>query len=84
MKTLFKLFALVIAAGYPIVAAAKFLGVQFPNTVSVENVTALFSFTVLALILLSDYGRRAPRSLTMQAAPAYAKRRTREAHRLAA
>ena len=83
MKTLFKLFALVLAAGYPVIAAAKFLGVNFPNAVSVENVTALFSFAVLALILLSDYGRRAPRGLSMKAAVC-ANRRTREAHRLAA
>lgn len=84
MKTLFKIFALVIAAGYPIVAAAEFLGARFPTAVSVENVTALFSLAVLGLILISDYGRRAPRSLTMKSCAVSANRRTHEAHRLAA
>jgi hypothetical protein len=84
MKTLFKIFALVIAAGYPVVAAAKFLGVHIPDEISAENVTVLFSLAVLGLILISDYGRRAPRSLTMKACTVSASRRTHEAHRLAA
>lgn len=83
MKTFFKLVAFILAAGYPVIAAAQILGVNFPNVVNVENVTALFSFIVLALILLSDYGRRAPRRLTMKTAVC-ARRHTREAHRLAA
>jgi len=83
MKTTLKLFALLLAVGYPIAAIAQTFGVQLPSSINAENATVLFSFAVFALILLGDYGRR--NTLDLKLAPMTSKLdRSREAHQLAA
>lgn len=83
MKTTFKLFALLLAVGYPLSAIAQSLGAQLPSSINAENATALFSFVVLGLILMGDYGRR--NTLNLSLAPVTSKLgRSHEEHRLAA
>lgn len=84
MKTTIKLFAFLLAAGYPCVAFAEFLGARVPSTLNVENVVGLFALAVTALILISDYSRRGVRTISLPATAPAMGRRTHECHRLAA
>ena len=87
MKTAIKVIALLIAAGYPVVAFAEFLGASVPHALNAENALAAFSVALVALLMIADYS---PRRLTKRtphvagysalATPA----RKRESHRLAA
>ena len=57
MKTSLKLIALFIAAGYPCVAFAEFLGASVPAALNAENAVALFSGVIVALLMIGDYSR---------------------------
>lgn len=85
MKTSLKLLALIIAAGYPLVAFAEFAGAPMPASLNAENALALFSVVIAALLMIGDYSRR---RLTFIGAPSRrpksAAQRKRESHRLAA
>jgi uncharacterized membrane protein len=84
MKTTFKLFALLLAVGYPLTAIAQTFGAQLPSSINAENATAIFSLVVLALILMGDYGRRNTVELNLAPMTSKLSRRSHEAHRLAA
>jgi ABC-type branched-subunit amino acid transport system permease subunit len=84
MKTTFKLFALLLAVGYPILAIAQVFGAHLPSSINAENVTVVFSFAMLALIVIGDYGRRNTLKLNLTPTCCTVGRRTCEAHRLAA
>ena len=87
MKTslILKSLALLLAAGYPVVAFAEFLGAHIPSSINAESSLAVFAFAVIGLTLGADYARR-PRSLAdaKTAQPAPALRTTAERHSLAA
>lgn len=57
MKTSLKLIALLIAAGYPCVAFAEFLGASVPAVINAENLVALFSAALVGLLMTADYSR---------------------------
>jgi hypothetical protein len=84
MKTIFKLFALLLAVGYPILAIAQVFGAHLPSGINAENATAVFALAVLGLILMSDYGRRNTLRLSLTPTCCTVGRRTREAQQLAA
>jgi len=81
-----KLFALLLAAGYPCVAFAEFLGAHVPASFNAENSLGLFSAAVIALTLITDYSRRSRlfAAATPAVAPAAVCARATESHRLAA
>ena len=58
MKTSLKLIALLIAAGYPVVALAEFAGISVPTSFTPEYVLGLFVTALIGLTLFSDYSRR--------------------------
>ena len=68
MKTSLKLIALLIAAGYPVVALAEFAGISIPSTFTPEYVLGLFIAAFVSLIFFSDYSRRL-RDYTVTSAP---------------
>jgi len=81
-----KFAALLLAAGYPVVAFAEFLGAPLPASINAENALGLFSAAVIVLTLIADYSRRS-RTLIATAtetAPAAVCLRARESHCLAA
>ncbi len=80
MKTSLKLIALLIAAGYPCVAFAEFLGAPVPSAINAENVVALFSAALVGLLMIGDYSDR--RTFSVEAANNAAIKE--EKHRLAA
>jgi hypothetical protein len=80
MKTSLKLIALLLAAGYPCVAFAEFLGARVPSVINAENTVALFSAALVALLMLGDYARRRTFSVATANELAF----KHEKHRLAA
>ncbi len=68
MKTSLKIIALIIAAGYPVVALAQLAGLSTPSYFSPEYVLGLFTASVVGLTFFSDYSRRI-RDLTVTQAP---------------
>ncbi len=85
-STAIKSIAFTIAAGYPCVAFAKFFGAQVPSYINLENTVSVFSATLVVLMLITDYTRRA--KVLTPVAPvtpvACTNPRTCESHRLAA
>ena len=84
MKTslILKSLALLLAAGYPVVAFAEFLGAHVPASLNAETCLAVFAAAIIGLTLGTDYARR-PRVLTA-ATIAPTRRTSPEHHRLAA
>lgn len=82
MKNTIKVIALLIAAGYPCVAFAEFLGASIPSVVNGENALGMFTAVLAVLLVVGDYSRRsiAHRATSYSRTPF----RKREAHRLAA
>lgn len=82
MKTTIKVIALLIAAGYPCVAFAEFLGAPIPSAINGENALAAFTAVVAVLLMVGDYSRRS----IAHGATSYTRTpfRKRESHRLAA
>jgi hypothetical protein len=68
MKTSLKLFALVLAAGYPVAAFAQFAGATLPAAINAQNVAGLFTAVFVGLMLLKDYSPRRL-SLAISTAP---------------
>ena len=68
MKTSLKIIALLIAAGYPVVALAEFAGLNVPSYFTPEYVVGLFVASLVGLTLFSDYSRRL-RDLNVPHAP---------------
>ena len=62
------LIALLIAAGYPIVALAEFAGLPVPTSFTPEYMLGLFVTALIGLTLFSDYSRRT-RNLGVSRAP---------------
>ena len=58
MKTTLKIIALLIAAGYPVVALAESAGITVPSYFTAEYVLGLFVASIVGLTLFSDYSRR--------------------------
>jgi len=87
MKTslILKSLALLLAAGYPLVAFAEFLGAHVPAAVNAETSLAAFAAVVIGLTLGTDYSRRSGSLLAVGGAKAAPVRRgSAESHRLAA
>lgn len=58
MKTSLKIIALLIAAGYPVVALAESAGISVPSSITPESALSLFVASLLGLMFFSDYSRR--------------------------
>ncbi len=82
MKTTIKVIALLIAAGYPCVAFAEFLGAPIPSAVNGENALAAFTAVVAVLLMIGDYSSRSLAHSTTRCTRTHL--RKRESHRLAA
>jgi hypothetical protein len=83
MKTFLTVSALVIAAGIPCVAFAETLGAHVPAFVNTDAIVTVFSFALIALLVLGDYAR-APRKIGTSVRDRLTSAPRREAHRLAA
>jgi hypothetical protein len=82
MKTTIKVIALVIAAGYPCVAFAEFLGAPVPSIINAESALGLFTAALAVLLMIGDYTRRPlPHTKASYTRTPF---RKRESHRLAA
>jgi hypothetical protein len=68
MKTSLKLIALILAAGYPCVAFAQFVGAQVPAFINAQNTASVFTVVFVGLMLLKDYAPRRS-GLTVSSAP---------------
>lgn len=88
MKTtmIIKSLALVLAAGYPCVAFAEFLGARLPASINFENSLTAFSALIIGLTLAGDYARRNRVCVASvpTSSPAPVAKSAREHHRLAA
>ena len=80
MKTLLKLFTILLAAGYPCVALAENAGVHVPAAINAESTIAFFAAAFFVLLMIGDYGDRSARPARVAARAA----RRHESHRLAA
>ena len=57
MKTSLKLIALLLAAGYPCVAFAQFVGAKVPAFINAQNTVGIFTAVFVGLMLIKDYSR---------------------------
>ena len=57
MKTSLKLIALLLAAGYPCVAFAQFVGAKVPAFINAQNAAGVFTAVFVSLMLIKDYSR---------------------------
>jgi hypothetical protein len=83
MKSFLTFSALFLTAGYPCVALAESIGAPVPAFLTANLVVALFSATVMLLLMLGDYSPAA-RLYSGSTARGYTAASRRESHRLAA
>ena len=75
MKTSLKLIALLVAAGYPCVAFAQFVGARIPAFINAQNTAGVFTAVFVGLMLIEDYSRPSvslPASAPVIVPPAHA------------
>lgn len=94
MKSILKVIALAIAAGFPVVAFAELAGLRVPAINVIDIAVIAFAIVIGAMVVLGDYARPTrslitnivpePRSSSQRSTRAYGIRRGADVAKLAA
>lgn len=81
MKSHLALSSLLVITGYAVVDVARYAGVSLPTFLNAQNALSAFVLLSLALVVLSDYGRKVrPIALPARTWTPHVRRHLRPAH----